>query len=152
MTGPSSPILSLQNLVRSFQLSTVIFLHCTEREKAQVEYNFTSLIESRERSALPITLDLPPVEWLQIPYNSKSGAAKDFPTWVAKLIVRILAAVVEGFGARTKGATPTALNYHYSGGNSRMYNERVILHTNKAAILSKMDSGHDPGVVDYAIH
>ena len=64
---------NFQMLVRHFANFRPPMAYLIIKEKKQVEHNFVTLIRARARCALPMPLDLHPVEWLHAPINPSTG-------------------------------------------------------------------------------
>ena len=58
-----------QTLVRDFANFRPLMAYTIIKHKKQVEHNFVTLIRARARCAIPMSLELHPVEWLHAPIN-----------------------------------------------------------------------------------
>ena len=70
-----------QMLVRNFANFRPPMAYTIIKDKKQVEYNFSALIRARARCAVPMSLELHPVEWLHAPVEPTTGALQGFASW-----------------------------------------------------------------------
>ena len=122
------------------------------KDKKQVEYNFSALIRARARCAVPMSLELHPVEWLHAPVEPSTGALQGFASWDEPGILRVLTNPERRLGGRRKGSTPERLQHRVIQDVSRMYNPRVTPQADTAKILSDTTHWADPPIVDRMIY
>ena len=114
-----------QMLVRNFANFRPPMAYTINKDKKQVEYNFNALIRARARCAVPMSLELHPVEWLHAPIEPNTGALQDFTSWDEPGILRVLTNAERRLGGRKKGSTPERLQHRVIQDVSRMYNPRA---------------------------
>ena len=138
--------------VASFASLRPPMAYTINKDKKQVEHNFTSIIRARARCALPMPMEFHPIAWLHIPLNPVTGAADSFTDWNAEVILRILATVVQRLGGRTRGESPSGLRYPYVCDTSRMYCDRTKPRAHSARILNATTCWSKPELVDLAVY
>ena len=141
-----------QMLVRNFANFRPPMAYTIIKEKKQVEYNFSALIRARARCAVPMSLELHPVEWLHAPVEPTTGALQGFASWDEPGILRVLTNAERRLGGRRKGSTPERLQHRVIQDVSRMYNPRVTPQADTAKILSDTTHWADPPIVDRMIY
>ena len=141
-----------QMLVRNFANFRPPMTYTIIKDKKQVEYNFSALIRARARCAVPMSLELHPVEWLHAPVEPSTGALQGFASWDEPGILRVLTNAERRLGGRRKGSTPERLQHRVIQDVSRMYNPRATPQADTATILSDTTHWADPPIVDRMIH
>ena len=139
-------------LVRNFTNFRPPMAFTIIKDKKQVEYNFGALIRARARCAIPMPLELHPVEWLHAPVEPSTGALQHFTGWDKPGILRVLSNAVQRLGGRRKGSTPETLQHRVVIDMSRMYNPRAEPRADTANILSRTTHWADPPIVDRMIY
>ena len=139
-------------LVRNFANFRPPMAYTVIKNKKQVEYNFGALIRARARCAIPMPLELHPVEWLHAPIEPGTGALQGFASWDEPGILRVLTNAVQRLGGRRKGSTPEKLQHRVVKDMSRTYNPRAEPRADTAKILSKVTHRADPPIVDRMIY
>ena len=139
-------------LVRNFANFRPPMAFTIIKDKKQVEYNFGALIRARARCAIPMPLELHPVEWLHAPVEPNTGALQHFTGWDEPGILRALSNAVQRLGGRRKGSTPETLQHRVVIDTSRMYNPRAEPRADTANILSKTTHWADPPIIDRLIY
>ena len=125
----------VQTLVRNFANFWPPMAY-TIKDKKQVEHNFVTLIRARARCAMPMSLELHPVEWLHAAINSNTGTLQNFASWDELAILRTLTNATQRLGGRRKGSTLESLQHRTIRDTFRMYNPRTEPQANTATILS----------------
>ena len=141
-----------QTAVRSFTSLRAPMAYTIIKEKKQVECNFTSIIRGRARCALPMPMEFHPVAWLHIPLNQETGAADSSADWNTKVVLRVLATIIQRLGGRKRGEAPIGLRYPYVCDTSRMYCDRTNPRVHTARILDATTCWSTPELVDLAVH
>ena len=100
-----------QTLVRDFANFRPPMAHTIIKDKKQVEHNFVTLIRARARCAIPMSLELHPVDLLHAPINPGTGALQHFASWDEPGNLRVLTNAVQRLGGRRKGTTPEKLQH-----------------------------------------
>ena len=139
-------------LVRDFANFRPPMAYSIINDKKQVEHNFVTLIRARARCALPIPLELHPVDWLHAPINPSTGTLQDFASCDEPGILRVLTKAVQRLGGRRKGATLEKLQHRNIQDTSRMYNPRTKPLDNTAVTLTTITCWANPPVVDQTIY
>ena len=139
-------------LVRDFANFRPPMAYTIIKDKKQVEHNFVTSIRSRARCALPMPLELHPVEWLHAPINPNTGTLQDFSSWDDPEILRVLTNAVQRLGGQRKGATLEKIQHKNIQDTSRMYNPRTKRPDNTAVTLTTISCWANPPVVDQTIY
>ena len=93
-----------QTLVRNFANFRPPMAYTVVKDKKQVEHNFATLIRARARCAIPMPMELHPIEWLHAPIIPGTGALLDFAGWDEPGILRVLANAIQRLEGRRKPA------------------------------------------------
>ena len=141
-----------QTLVRDFSNFRPPRAYTIIKDQKQVEHNFVTLIRTRARSAIPMSLELHPVEWLLAPINPSTGSFQDFANWDEPGILRVLTNAVQRLGGRRKGTTPEKFQHQNIQDTSRMYNPRTRPLDNTAVALTNITCWTNPPIVDQTIY
>ena len=141
-----------QTLVRDFANFRPPMAYIIIKDKKQVEHYFVTLIQARARCAIPMSLELHPVEWLHALINPGTGVLLDFASWDEPGILRLLINAVQRLGGRRKGTTPEKLQHQNTQDTSRMYNPRTRPLDNTAVAMTNITCWANPPIVDQTIY
>ena len=141
-----------QTLVHNFANFRPPMAYTVVKDKKQVEHNFATLIRARARCAIPMPMELHPIEWLHAPINPGTGALLDFAGWDEPGILRVLANAIQRLGWRRKGSASERLQHQNIQDVSRMYNPRTRPLDNTALALTNITCWANPPLVDQTIY
>ena len=141
-----------QTLVHNFANFRPPMAYTVVKDKKQVEHNFATLIRARARCAIPMPMELHPIEWLHAPINPGTGALLDFAGWDEPGILRVLANAIQRLGGRRKGSAPERLQHQNIQDVSRMYNPRTRPLDNTALALTNITCWANPPLEDQTIY
>ena len=143
--GPQ-PDPTYHRVVASFTSLRPPMAYTINKDKKQVEHNFTAIIRAHPSSQCH------PIAWLHIPLNLSTGAADSFTDWNAEVILRIIATTIRRLGGRKQGDEPSEIRYPYVCDTSRMYCDRTSPRAHPARILETTTCWAKPDLVDLAVH